>query len=83
MALKRLTKELKEIKLTSHLYTEFTVAPVYADDLFKWQATIFGPQDSPYADGKFNLSMIIPTDYPFQPPKLRLTKVLYIRRPMF
>ncbi|KAK2726980.1 hypothetical protein QYM36_007725 [Artemia franciscana] len=37
---------------------------------------ISGPPDTPYDGGKYNLEIVIPDDYPFDPPKVKfLTKI--------
>jgi ubiquitin-conjugating enzyme E2 D/E len=40
------------------------------DDIFKWECTMSGPAESPYAGGKFILRLEFPAQYPFKPPKL-------------
>jgi ubiquitin-conjugating enzyme E2 D len=47
------------------------------DDLFKWDVTMAGPDNTPYAGGKFVLRLNFPEQYPFKPPLLQFQTTVY------
>ena len=52
--------------------------PQNSDSLTNWNATILGPQDTPYEGGKFVVNIDFSDNYPFKAPKVLFkTKIFH------
>lgn len=71
----RLTKELKDLQKNPP--SNCTAEPEDAENMFKWKGQLYGPVDTPYQGGIFNLNIIFPTEYPFKPPKINFDTKIY------
>ena len=75
MALKRLSKELRDLEKNKD--EVFTLTPTSTDDLFHWTALLNGPKGSPYEGGVFTLTIDIPPAYPMDPPEVMFETKVY------
>merc|ERR1712224_22272 len=77
MAAKRLNKELGGMEAAMAEHAWLAAVGPEGDDMFKWSASIKGPDDSPYAGGTFKLEMTFPPDFPFKPPTVKFLTKMY------
>eukprot|EP01080_Neovahlkampfia_damariscottae_P008550 gene8550-373_t len=72
--IKRLTKEWNTIQQNS---SDKYFATPCGEDLFKWHVHLFPPAESVYAGGTYVLTIDIPPQYPFKPPKCSFSTKIY------
>ena len=80
----------KKLQTMKYLKTEFnalqndpilslgaTVGLPDPNNIFHWNITLVGPQDTPYAGGMFFLTADFPETYPKTKPEVRFTNKIY------
>ena len=71
----RILEEYKQIKQEN--LSHISAGLIDDSNIYKWKATIHGPDDTPYRNGIFELLIDIPENYPFGPPQIRFNTPIY------
>ena len=74
-SVQRLLKDIDAFRTNNN--SNVSAGPISDSNLYAWEATIIGPDGSPYAGGIFKLNINIPTDYPFKPPTVSFKTRIY------
>lgn len=72
---KRLENELKFLQ--NNPVENCSAGLIDDNNLFEWNATIFGPVDTPYENGIFKLIITFPENFPYKPPKVKFITPIY------
>ena len=67
---RRLLKDLKRMQEDESLNESIQATPG-DESIFEWDAIIFGPDETIWEGGIFQLSMKFTEDYPNKPPKVK------------
>lgn len=74
--LNRIKKELKDCNKDIEV-SGIKAELINESDLMHWQGVINGPEQSPYQGGKFVVDIVLPSDYPFVPPKMKFVSKVW------
>lgn len=70
----RLLKEFKNLKEES---IEGISVDLKNDNIFIWEALIFGPYESPWENGIFKLNIEFSSEYPLKPPHIKFLSRMF------
>lgn len=71
----RIRKEMDE--LTKDTTSGIRVRPLNADNLRHFEGVLPGPKDSVYEGGVWRVDIVLPKNYPFEPPKMKYITPLW------
>ncbi len=69
--LRRIVNETKQLQSLSADYTKMFSIKMIGENMFHWQSTIYGPDNTLYAGYEFDLDIILPEDYPQSPVTIK------------
>ena len=77
--LRRIQNEIKNLQLKAAEYEKMFKINMVDDDMYHWNVTLYGPEDSLYSGYEFQLDTLLPNTYPFEPPRVKfLTSIQHV-----
>ena len=73
IAIKRLTKELSN--LMNEDLDDFKILD--SNDIMNWKASIYGPKNSIFEGGKYDLEIKFSLEYPTKPPSVKFLTPIF------
>jgi ubiquitin-conjugating enzyme E2 Z len=70
LAQKRISKERQKLEQERSELEACGIYVIWAEELHRAFALIVGPEDTPYAGGFYFFDMLVPDNYPLQPPRV-------------
>jgi len=70
---KRIKSEIEDLDACELI----TGGPISDVDLSIWKCYIIGPAGTPYENGKFELEVTLPREYPFKPPLVKFVTDIF------
>ncbi|CAF0803542.1 unnamed protein product [Adineta steineri] len=74
MAIRRLQQDFRQLLKNK---VEGIDASPSSENFFIWNAIMFGPEETVYEGGAFQLQFLFPEDYPLRPPQVRFTTKVF------
>ena len=71
---RRLMRDLKRMRTDP---PEGVAAEPFNNDIMQWNAAIFGPEDTPWEDGCFQLKLEFTSEYPDKAPVVKFITKIY------
>ena len=69
--LRRIQNEIKRLNNDAKEFEKMFTIKMVDDDMYHWDVILYGPEDSLYEGYKFKLDIVLPNDYPFEPPRIK------------
>lgn len=70
-SLRRIQNEVKHLENHKNEYEKMFEINMVGDNMYHWQAILYGPEESLYEGYEFELDILLPKNYPFSAPRVK------------